>query len=146
MELLGVHKFRVNLSKTYKCLNLFLSVISNPRALYRRVSLICATKDPYIIKINIRCVPVYFWWGPLSKFLRAESSAQSQEGCARCLVSLFLAQVSHIQCMRELLVPLLLGPAEKQQVRKKKTPPRRNDSRYWRAKEASKVNAISKGK
>lgn len=48
--------------------------------------------------------------------------------------------------VRELLVTLLLGLAEKQRVRVGggKTPPRRNDSRYWRGREANKANAISK--
>lgn len=38
----------------------------------------------------------HFIFGPLSKFHRAESSAQTHEGCARCLVSL----LPHIECER----------------------------------------------
>lgn len=54
-------------------------------------------------------------------------------------------QVSHIQYER-IAGYIALRTGREAACQKKKTPPRRNDSRYWRDGEANKVNAISKGK
>lgn len=111
-------KFRINWTKTCKCLNRSLSVFSNSAPLSWRVNLIYATADPYIIKINITRVPLNFWGlclnftelNPVRSLMKVVPDASSH---------------SYFKCptysVRELLVTLLLGLAEKQHVRKKNT-------------------------
>lgn len=90
---------------------------SNSAPLYWRLNLIDATTDPYIIKINITCVPLYFW-GLCLNFTALEP--------VRSLVKVVPDASSHsyLKCptysVRELLVTLLLGLAEKQHVGGKK--------------------------
>lgn len=94
----------------------------------------CKRSKYYQDKYNIRLLLSNSHW--------AKSSAKSLQGCARCLVSLS-AQVSHIQYQR--IAGSIVREPKQQVRRKKKTPPWRNDSRYWREKEVSKVSAFQKG-
>lgn len=104
-----------------------------------------------MIEINITCVPLYFWVRRLnfSELVFEHAGTQRLSQMHRLILSLSVPHTAEENCR-------LLGSQDWQRsstLREmdekkvgRKTPPRRNDSRYWKDGEANKVSAVSKGK